>query len=201
LQKIEKYDPIGVFQMASNTDQRSPNAERQTWTSVRVGTEWPRLFEAFGIRIVMRRTDLHVFVLRIIDFVLNPALQGPVVARARRQLKDDHGPKSDEQSEQMNFHSALEMGPSAASGLPVARKPNEGQWTHQKSLRNVNRARAPIKISRIPGPVGRRLSQMITLRLRQKFHRFSTDGTNETGSESTSETVAAFPQSCQCQCQ
>jgi hypothetical protein len=67
----------------------------------------------------MGRTDLHVFVLRIIDFVLNPALQGPVVARARRQLKDDHGPKSDEQSEQMNFHGALEMGPSAAGGLPA----------------------------------------------------------------------------------
>jgi len=58
----------------------------------------------------MRRTDLHVFVLRIIDFVLDPGLQGAVVVRARRQLKDDYGPKSDEQSEQMNSHSALEWG-------------------------------------------------------------------------------------------
>ena len=67
----------------------------------------------------MRRTDLHVFVLRIIDFVLNPALQGPVVGRARSQMKDDHGPKSDERSEQINSHSALEWGLRLPGGLPA----------------------------------------------------------------------------------
>jgi hypothetical protein len=55
----------------------------------------------------MRRADLHVFVLGIIDFVLNSALQGSIVARATRQMQDDEEPRSDEQSKEENSHSVF----------------------------------------------------------------------------------------------
>lgn len=45
----------------------------------------------------MRRADLHVLALRIIDFVLNPALQRPVVVRAPRQIRNHNERKKDEQ--------------------------------------------------------------------------------------------------------
>ena len=52
----------------------------------------------------MRGADLHVLVLRIIDFVLNSALQGSVVARAGRQIEDEGEPRSDQQSKEENSH-------------------------------------------------------------------------------------------------
>jgi hypothetical protein len=83
----------------------------------------------------MRGADPHVFVLGIIDFVLNSALQGSVVARAGRQMQDDEEPRSHEQSKEENSHSVFRI---EVFGWPVVDrrlagllKPNEGQWTHQ----------------------------------------------------------------------
>jgi hypothetical protein len=50
------------FEMASNN-------------SIRIGSERPRFFEAFGVGIVMVRANLHILALRILDLALNPALQ------------------------------------------------------------------------------------------------------------------------------
>ena len=79
----------------------------------------------------MRGADPHVFVLGIIDFVLNSALQGSVVARAGRQMQDDEEPRSDKESKEENSHSVFRIEPSADRRLAGPLKPNEGQWTHQ----------------------------------------------------------------------
>jgi hypothetical protein len=42
----------------------------------------------------MRRADLQILFLWIVDLVLNPALECSVVARAGGQTKDRDGPKS-----------------------------------------------------------------------------------------------------------
>jgi hypothetical protein len=43
--------------------------------SIRIRSERPRLFEAFGVGVVMVRANLHILRLRILDLALNPALQ------------------------------------------------------------------------------------------------------------------------------
>ena len=65
----------------------------------------------------MRGADLHVFVLGIIDFVPNSALQGSIVARATRQMQDDEEPRSDEQSKEENSHSVFRIESSAGRRL------------------------------------------------------------------------------------
>jgi hypothetical protein len=94
--------------------------------------------------------DLHVFVLGIIDFVLNSALQGSVVARAGRQMQDEEEPRSDEQSKEENSHSVFRIDSSVGRQRPpVSRplKPNEGQWTHQ-CLSATRIGREPAKFRR-----------------------------------------------------
>jgi hypothetical protein len=79
----------------------------------------------------MRGADLHVFVLGIIDFLLNSALQGSVIARAGGQMQDDEEPRSNQQSKEENSHSVFRIESSVGRRLAGPLKPNEGQWTHQ----------------------------------------------------------------------
>jgi hypothetical protein len=61
-----------------------------------IGSKRPRFLKAFGVGVIMGRTDLDIFFIRVVDLALNPALQRSVIARAGGQIKDHDGPKDDE---------------------------------------------------------------------------------------------------------
>ncbi len=71
-----------------------------------VGPEGPGFFEAFREGVIMRRADLHILGLRIIELMLNPALKRLIPVRASGQAKKGHGSKSDNSNSiPLRFHS------------------------------------------------------------------------------------------------
>jgi hypothetical protein len=83
----------------------------------------------------MRGADLHVFVLGIIDFALNSALQGSVVARAGRQMQDDEEPRSHEQSKEENSHSVFRI---EVFGWPVVDRRLAGTSSQTRDNGHIN---------------------------------------------------------------
>jgi hypothetical protein len=59
-------------------------------TSIGIRTKGPGFFEAAGVSVVRRGTDLHVLAIRRIELAFDPALQSAAIGSAAIQAQRDH---------------------------------------------------------------------------------------------------------------